>query len=354
MFFRRKKTKEIRVGTVRIGGGNPIIVQSMLKSRLENIQAVKNEIKDLEEHGCEIIRIAVPDSEAVKIIKKLISECDVTRPVVADIQFDYRLALESLDAGVNCVRINPGNIGGKDKLEKIVVKARQKNSAIRIGVNSGSIHRDILHKNKGNITDSIVDSVTDTVEFMEKLGFYNFKIAAKASSVLDTVMAYRAISSKVDYPLHLGVTEAGPLVTGSIKSALCFGILLSEGIGDTIRVSLTDSSVSEVKTAYFILSNLNLRRQGINIISCPTCSRTTVDLGEIVRKVEMLTQPLNKSMNIAVMGCVVNGPGEARDADIGIAYGIKKAAIFINGRVIRRVEINQVLDEFKTELDKLV
>ncbi len=350
MIIKRKKTKEIYLGNLKIGGNNPIAVQSMIKNKIENLDAVRNEIKILENCGCEVIRIAVPDENAVKNLKILISENAFSKPVVADIHFDYKLALGSLDAGVQCVRINPGNIGGEKQLEEVVKKAKQKNAAIRIGVNSGSIKKDILKKNKENILGSIVESVLEVVTFFEKLGFYNFKISAKASSVLETIAANEIISSKVNYPLHLGVTEAGPLFTGSIKSALGIGILLSKGIGDTIRVSLTDSSDLEVKAGYIILSNLNLRKYGVNIVSCPTCSRTRVNLSEIVKCVEKLTNSLNKSIKVAVMGCIVNGPGEAKDADIGIAYGIKKAAIFANGKVIKRVEINNVLAEFEKEL----
>jgi (E)-4-hydroxy-3-methylbut-2-enyl-diphosphate synthase len=351
--IKRKKTKEISVGDVRIGSCNPVTVQSMLKSRLTNLESVKKEIKSLEEHGCEIIRIAIPDKDSASILKKIISEKLVTKPVVADIHFDWRLAIDSLDAGAHCIRINPGNIGSFDRFEKVVSKAIEKKAAIRIGVNSGSIRKDILKRNNGNIQDSIVESVTESVEFLEKMSFFNFKVSAKASGVLDTIHVYQAISSKIDYPLHIGVTEAGPLFTGSIKSALGIGILLFDGIGDTLRVSLTDSSVNEVKTAFIILSSLNLRKYDrANIISCPTCSRTRVNLSEIVKKVELLTEPINKNLKIAVMGCIVNGPGEASEADIGIAYGIRKAAIFAGGKVIERVKTDDVLDHFKFELDK--
>lgn len=351
MEYIRRKTREISVGKVKIGAYNPIAVQSMIKSRIENMAAVKNEIKILESCGCEIIRIAVPDKEALKSLKRLISEKIFTKPVVADIQFDHRLAIDSIDAGADCVRINPGNIGGLHNLEAVVKKAVQKNASIRIGVNSGSISKDIIRKNNGNILYSIVDSTIDAVAFLENLNFNNFKISAKASSVTDTISAYEIISSKTNYPLHVGVTEAGPLFPGVIKSSLGIGILLSKGIGDTIRVSLTDSSASEVKAAFLILSNLNLRKCGINIISCPTCSRTRVNLGKIVKEVEKITtssgQELN--LNIAVMGCIVNGPGEARDADLGIAYGINKAAIFKNGKIVKRVIVADALHEFEKE-----
>lgn len=353
MEIKRKLTKEIKLGNLKIGANNPIAVQSMIKNKIENFEAVKSEIKMLEKCGCEVIRIAVSDENALLKLKTLIKDNFFTTPVVADIQFDHKLALGALDIGVDCVRINPGNIGGFKPLEEVVKKAKQKNASIRIGVNSGSINKDILKRNNGDIIQSIVDSVIETVEFFEKLKFYNFKISAKASSVIDTITVNEIISSKVNYPLHLGVTEAGPTFPGAIKSALGIGILLSKGIGDTIRVSLTDSSVSEVRAGYLILSNLNLRKYGVDIISCPTCSRTKVNLSEIVNHVQDLTNQIEKNIKVAVMGCIVNGPGEAKDADIGIAYGIKKAAIFANGKVIKRVEIDNALYEFENLIKQI-
>ncbi|MCL5073819.1 MAG: flavodoxin-dependent (E)-4-hydroxy-3-methylbut-2-enyl-diphosphate synthase, partial [Actinobacteria bacterium] len=329
---------------------NPIIVQSMLKSKSANENLLKEEINDLVNCGCEIIRMAIPDPESLNLMGSLIREKAFRVPVVADIHFDPSLAIGALDLGADCVRVNPGNIGGFDRLEKIVNKAKEKNAAIRIGVNSGSIEKGIIKKNSGNILNSIVDSVMEIVGLMEKMKFYNFKISAKASSVPDTVSAYKTLASKIDYPLHVGLTEAGPMFTGAIKSAVGIGILLSEGIGDTIRVSLTERSVAEVKAAYTILSSLDLRHHGVNIISCPTCGRTRVDLKKIVGEVENMTSGIKESLNIAVMGCIVNGPGEAKDADLGIAYGIKKAAIFANGKINRRIEIQDVLKEFEKDL----
>jgi (E)-4-hydroxy-3-methylbut-2-enyl-diphosphate synthase len=350
MEITRKKTKEIHVGKVKIGNLYPIVVQSMLKTRIENLSAIKNEITELFNCGCEIIRIAIPDMESIKYLKKLINEKVFSAPVIADIQFDYKLAIEALDSGVDCVRINPGNIGSLDRLIKVVEKAKKKDAAIRIGVNSGSINSKILSKNKGNILDSIIESALDTIRIFEKLSFYNFKISVKTASVIDTIDAYQILSDKVNYPLHIGITEAGPTFTGSIKSSVGLGILLARGIGDTIRVSLTDRSSVEVKAAYTILSSLGLRYYGVNLISCPTCSRTEVDLKKLVEEVERYTSDLKKNLNIAVMGCIVNGPKEAKSADIGIAFGRNKAAIFVNGKVRKKIDHKNVFTEFAREL----
>jgi len=350
MHIVRKKTREITVGNIKIGADNPVIVQSMLKNRLENRKAVISEVQTLQKAGCEIIRTAIYNHESLYYLKNLLSEKSLKVPVVADIHFDYMLAIGALEAGAHCVRINPGNIGGLERLGKVIMKAKEKKAAVRIGVNSGSVETRILKRNAGNMLNSILESVAGTVEFFENMHFYNFKISAKASSVMDTIGTYEAISSKIDYPLHIGVTEAGPLFTGSIKSSLGIGILLSVGIGDTVRVSLTGSSELEVKAAYAILSNLEIRKRGVNIISCPTCGRTRDDLEGIVKKVENMTAGITESIKIAVMGCVVNGPGEAKDADIGIACGIKKAAIFKNGKIIKRVDVSDAVFELENEL----
>ncbi len=354
MEIKRKKTRVINVGSVKIGGSNPIVVQSMTKSKLKNKTAIIKEINELTNVGSEIIRIAIPEEESIYQLKSLIDEGVFKVPVVADIHFDYNLALKSLDIGADCVRINPGNIGYMDRVSKIIKKAKDKKAAIRIGVNSGSIEKRILKKNNGNIVDSMVESVLKYVRFFENHDFYNFKVSAKASSVLDTVNVYEKISDKIDYPLHLGVTEAGPLFRGSIKSALGLGILLSKGIGDTIRVSITGKSSIEVKAAYTILNNLNLRKRGVDIVSCPTCGRTEVDLYSIVSEVENIASDIKKPLKLAVMGCIVNGPGEAKDADLGIAFGNEKAALFIKGKVLKRVKNDIIIDEFEKELNKLI
>lgn len=275
-------------------------------------------------------------------------------PIVADIHFDYRLALECIEAGVDGIRINPGNIGGSERTAKIVEAAKNSDIAIRIGINSGSIDKKILKKNKGMLRDSMVESAMENIKIMEKLGFYNFKISAKASSVLDTISIYRAISEKTTVPLHLGVTEAGLMFRGSIKSSVGLGVLLADGIGDTIRVSLTEKSHEEVRAGYLILSSLELRAMGVDIISCPTCGRTMVDLPGIVKEVEAMTIGLKDDLKLAVMGCIVNGPGEAKDADLGIAFGKNKAALFLKGSVLKRISKEMIIDDFREELKKLI
>ena len=355
MEIKRKKTKQIKLGRLKIGGGSPISVQSMTKSKISNTGAITGEIKDLIGCGCEVIRIAVPDGDAVLNLRKLVDHGLFTDvPVIADIHFDYRLALDCIEAGVDGIRINPGNIGGVERTAKVVEAAKKNAVTIRIGINSGSIDKKILKDNKGILRDSMVESAMENIRIMENLRFYNFKISAKASSVLDTISVYRAISEKTDYPLHLGVTEAGPMFRGSIKSSVGLGVLLAEGIGDTIRVSLTERSVEEVRAGYLILSSLGLRAMGVDIISCPTCGRTRVDLPEMVREVEAMTEGIRDNLKLAVMGCIVNGPGEAKDADLGIAFGKDRAALFLNGSVIKRVEKNRVIDEFRKELKKLL
>lgn len=354
MFDKRKITRAINVGAAKIGGDNPVLVQSMLKSRLEDSCALLNEISQLESCGCEIIRIAVVEEDSLRILKNLIKQKAFKVPIVADIQFDYRFALEALRAGADCVRINPGNMPDKQGLEAVAMEAKSRNAAVRIGINSGSLEKKILKDYPKDFSGAIVESALETIRLFENLQFYNFKISAKSSSVTDTVSSYRQLSEKINYPLHVGLTEAGPAFTGAIKSAVGIGILLSEGIGDTIRVSLTDNSPLEVKAAYTILSSLGLRSRGIDIVSCPTCSRTEVDLKNLVSDVEKIISGIKAQLKVAVMGCIVNGPGEARDADLGIAFGRQKAAIFVKGAVIKRVDLPEVLEEFKKELDKLV
>jgi len=354
MQIKRKKTRVIQIGKLKIGGSSPIIVQSMTKSKLEDLDDIRSEIKELIGSGCELIRIAIPEKISISYLKRLIDEGIFSVPVVADIQFDYQLALECMDIGVDGIRINPGNIGSLDRVSEIINKAKKKKIAVRIGINSGSIDKKILKENNGNIVNSMVESALENVRLLESLKFKNFKISAKASSVLDTINVYELVSNKVDYPLHLGVTEAGPKFRGSIKSSVGIGILLSKGIGDTIRISLTGKSIDEVKAAYIILNSLGLRKVGVDIISCPTCGRTTDDLEQIVDEIEKLTADIKKNLKLAVMGCIVNGPGEAKDADLGIAFGKDKAAVFLKGRVIKRVDKNIAAKELKKELERLV
>jgi len=354
MQIKRKKTRVIEVGRLKIGGDNPIIVQSMTKTKLENPDDFRAEVEELINCGCELIRIAVPEKKSVSHLKKFINDGIFTVPVVADIQFDYNLALKCMDIGIDGIRINPGNIGGQSRVIEIIEKAKRKKIAIRVGVNSGSIDKKILRKNNGNIVDSMVESTFESVRLLEKLKFLNFKISAKASSVMDTINVYEAISDKVDYPLHLGITEAGPPFRGSIKSSVDIGILLSMGIGDTIRVSLTGNPADEIEASYIILNSLNLRKVGVDIISCPTCGRTAEGFRQIVYEIEKLTGGIRKNLKLAVMGCIVNGPGEAKEADIGIAFGKEKAAVFLKGKVVKRIDKKIAVDEFKKSLKRLI
>jgi len=350
----RKKTKEIMLGKLKIGNGSPISVQSMTKSKIADTVAIKKEIQELINSGCDVIRIAVPDDCAADAFRKLINSNVFEVPVVADIHFDYRLAIECIEAGADGIRINPGNIGGYERTAKVIESAKKSHAAVRIGINSGSIDKMILKKNRGDIRSSMVESAMENIRLLESLDFFNFKISAKASSVLNTIDICRAISEKCSYPLHLGVTEAGPLIRGTVKSSVGLGVLLAEGIGDTIRVSLTDRSVKEVMAGHIILSSLGLRSSGIDIVSCPTCGRTMADLPGIVDEVEKMILNVKKDLKLAVMGCIVNGPGEARDADLGIAFGREKAALFLKGSVIKRVKKDRILEEFKKELQKLI
>jgi len=353
MEIKRRKTRVINIKGLKIGGSNPVSVQSMLKTGLENRAGVRQEIMDLVDNGCELIRIAVPEEESVAQIKQLISEGIFSVPVVADIHFDYKLAIDCINAGVDGIRINPGNIGSTERTSKVIEQAKKKNTVIRIGVNSGSIDKKVLKKNEGNIVNAMVESTIENVRLLERSGFYNFKISAKASSVLDTINIYESISDKIDYPLHLGVTEAGPLFRGSIKSSLGLGILLAKGIGDTIRVSLTERPVKEVKAAYIILNSLGLRKLGVDIISCPTCGRTKGDLKGVVEHIEKISAGIKKNHKLAVMDCIVNGPVEAKEADLGIAFGKDNAAVFLKGSIIKRVPKDKVKEEFEKELEKL-
>jgi len=354
MRIKRKRTKEIVIGKRKIGSDNPILVQSMTKNKSTDEFSLRKEIESLKSVGCEIIRIAVPDYESVKIIKKFTGEgLFKDNPLVADVQFDYKLAIDSLKAGADCVRINPGNIGGTEKARLVIEEAKKKNACVRIGVNSGSLDKKALRKNNNDVKEAMLENTFDYVRFFENCGFYNFKVSAKASSVSDSVYIYRALSEKINYPLHLGITESGTDFLGAVKSSVGMGILLNEGIGDTIRVSLTADSLKEVKAGYAILSSLGLREYGINLISCPTCGRTKVDLKYYVENVEKITNAIKMPMKIAVMGCIVNGPGEAKEADIGIAFGEKKAAVFVKGKIIKRVAKRDVLELFTEEIYRL-
>lgn len=347
----RRKSRPIKMGNVTIGGNAPVTVQSMTNTDTRNAQATRSQINSLVKAGCEIIRVAVPDMEAAKALPQI--KKDLAIPLVADIHFDYRLALASLDAGVEGLRINPGNIGGEDKVAAVVREAKRRNVPIRIGVNAGSLEKDLAAD--GIITpEAMVQSAVRHIAMLEKMNFYDLKISLKASDVPLMLEAYRLLAGKVDYPLHIGVTEAGTMFRGSIKSAVGIGILLWEGIGDTVRVSLTGDPVHEVRAAYEILKSLGLRQRGVEIISCPTCGRTQIDLIRIAGEVEERLAALDKPLKVAVMGCVVNGPGEARHADIGIAGGKGEGLIFCKGKVIRKVKEEFLVEELIKEIDQII
>jgi len=348
----RRKTRQISVGGVKIGGGAPIVVQSMTTTHPRDIEATINQIRRLEEVGCHIVRIAIPDESAISAIPSIKREISI--PLIADVHFDYRLAIDAIRAGADGLRINPGNIGSEKKIKKIVDMAKEYNTAIRIGVNSGSLEREILKKYGNPRPEAMVESALKTIKFLEKLNFYNFKISLKSSSVLDTISAYRLLSKMVDYPLHLGVTEAGPPLRSAVKSAIALGTLLQEGIGDTIRVSVTGDPTIEVRIAYEILRSLNLCKFGIDLISCPTCGRCEINLIKLVEEVEDGLKTIKAPLKVAVMGCVVNGPGEAREADIGIAGGKGVGILFKKGKVIKKIKEGQLakvlIEEVKKEI----
>jgi len=347
----RRSTREIYVGKVGIGGNNPISVQSMTNTDTRNVEATVKQILELEKAGCDIVRVAVPDfdaAEAIKLIKKR-----VNIPIIADIHFDYRLALSSIKNGVDGLRINPGNIGSKEKVKEIVNACRERNIPIRIGVNSGSIKPEIIEKFNGINEDSMVYSALEHVRILEDLNYFNIKISLKATDVALTVKAYKKAAEVLDYPFHIGITESGTPWTGTIKSAIGIGSLLLMGIGDTIRVSLTGNPVEEVIVGKQILRTLGLLRDKIEIISCPTCGRTQIDLINLVKKVEEKIGNISKPLKIAIMGCAVNGPGEAKEADLGIAGGKGCALIFKKGEIIKKVQEDKLLDELMKEIEKL-
>lgn len=347
------RSHSIRLGRLSIGGGAPVRVQSMLNTDTRNVESSLIQIAELCRAGCEAIRVAVPDMDAARALSSLRQGCPV--PLIADIHFDYRLALAALEAGCEGLRINPGNIGNEEKINRVVDAAKEADAVIRIGVNGGSLPKDILSKHGSPNAAAMVESALKYVSMLEKRSFYNVKISIKSSSVLESLNAYRTLARLCDYPLHLGITEAGGLLRGTVKSAVGLGILLHEGIGDTLRVSLTADPVQEVRVAWEILRALGLRQRGPEIISCPTCGRTEIDIfslaGEVEKKLEFSAAPIK----VAVMGCVVNGPGEASEADIGLAGGRNKGIIFRKGKVIRTVRGNALLlTAFMEELDKLL
>ncbi|MDA8340333.1 MAG: flavodoxin-dependent (E)-4-hydroxy-3-methylbut-2-enyl-diphosphate synthase, partial [Nitrospiraceae bacterium] len=329
------------------GGGSPISVQSMTKTDTRDVNATANQILSLEAAGCEIIRLAVPDMEAAQALGKIKSQISNLKsqiPMIADIHFDWRLALEAIKQGVDGLRLNPGNIGAKWKVKEVVAAAKEKNIPIRIGVNAGSLEKELLQKYGHPTPEALVESAEGHIKILEELNFQDIKVSLKASNVMKTVDAYRLFSENYDYPLHIGISEAGPPFTGIIKSAVGLGMLLSEGIGDTMRVSLTAEPEEEIRVAYEILKSLGIRRRGPELISCPTCGRCQVDLRPLAQKVEDILKNVSKPISVAVMGCVVNGPGEAREADFGIAGGKGKGLVFKKGEVVKKVKEEELLD----------
>ena len=338
----RRETRQIRVGNVAVGGGNPISVQSMTKTDTRDVNATVNQILALESAGCEIIRLAVPDIDAAQALGPIKKAVNI--PVISDIHFDWRLALEAIKQGVDGLRLNPGNIGAEWKVKEVVIAAKEKNIPIRIGVNAGSLEKELLEKYGHPTPEALVESAEGHIKILEDLDFHNIKVSLKASNVMRTVDAYRLFSKKHDYPLHIGISEAGPPFTGMIKSAVGLGVLLSDGIGDTMRVSLTAEPEEEIRVAYEILKSLGIRRRGPELISCPTCGRCQVDLRPLAQKVEDLLKNVSKPISVAVMGCVVNGPGEAREADFGIAGGKGMGLVFKKGKVVKKVKEEELLD----------
>ena len=340
------------MGSLLIGGDAPISVQSMTNTDTCDVSATISQIKRLQSAGCELVRVAVPNMKSASVIGEI--KANISIPLVADIHFDYRLALRAIEQGIDKLRINPGNIGDKEKIKMVVESAMKNGVPIRIGVNSGSLEKDLLEKYGHATSEAMVESAMRHVKILEEFGFYDIVISLKASDPLRTIETYRLISDRVDYPLHLGVTEAGTAFAGSIRSAVGIGVLLSEGIGDTIRVSLTDDPVQEVRAGYEILKSLGLREHGVTIISCPTCGRTQIDIIKIAREVEARLSDIEKPIKVAVMGCVVNGPGEAMDADIGIAGGKGLGLLFKKGKKVRTIPEEQLVNVLVDEVRKMI
>lgn len=347
----RDNTKVIHIGNKVIGGGNPVLIQSMCNTKTEDVTATVEQIHRLEQAGCDIIRVAVPTMEAAKALSEIKKQISI--PLVADIHFDYRLAIAAVEHGADKIRINPGNIGATDRVKAVVEACRARQVPIRVGVNSGSLEKPLLEKYGGVTAEGIVESALDKVAMIENLGYENLVISIKSSDVMMCVEAHELISKRTGYPLHVGITESGTLTSGNIKSSVGLGIILHQGIGDTIRVSLTGDPVEEVKTAKLILRTLGLRKGGIEVVSCPTCGRTKIDLISLANQVEVMAADFDLDIKVAVMGCVVNGPGEAREADIGIAGGIGEGLLIKKGEVVRKVPEQELLQALKEELQKM-
>ncbi len=347
----RDKTKVIHIGDRVIGGSHPILIQSMTNTRTEDVQATVEQILALEAAGCDIIRCAVPTMEAAGAFREIKKQIHI--PIVADIHFDYRLAIAAMENGADKIRINPGNIGGTDKLKAVVDAARERNIPIRVGVNSGSLEKGLIAKYQGVTAQGLVESALDKVRLIEAMGYDNLVISIKSSDVLMCIKAHELIAEQTAYPLHVGITESGTIIAGNIKSAVGLGILLYKGIGDTIRVSLTGNPLEEVKSAKTILKTLGLKKGGVELVSCPTCGRTQIDLIKLAGEVENMIQDINLDIRVAVMGCAVNGPGEAKEADIGVAGGKGEGVIIKKGKIIRKVPEQELLSVLREELLKI-
>ena len=350
--MKRRTTRQIYVGPVAIGGDAPVAVQSMTNTKTQDAQATLAQINTLAEAGCDIIRCAVPDMAAAIALRDIVKGSPI--PVIADIHFDYRLALQAIESGVHGLRLNPGNIGGNDKVRAVVDAAKPKNIPIRIGVNAGSLPKDLLDKYGHPTAEALVEAAWRHIRILEEMGYRNIKISLKCHDVPLTLAAYRLLASQCDYPLHVGITEAGTVNSGIIKSAVGIGALLAEGIGDTIRVSLTGDPVNEVKVGFEILKSLGLRTYGPTLISCPTCGRTSIDLEKLANVVENRLAEIKEPISVAVMGCIVNGPGEARESDVGIAGGKGEGLVFRKGLVIKKVPEDHLVNELFIEIDKIL
>lgn len=349
----RINTRKVMVGKVQIGGQNKVIIQSMCNTKTKDIEATVKQILELEKAGCEIIRVACLDTEDAKAIKEIKKQIHI--PIVADIHFDYRIALEAIEAGVDKVRINPGNIGSEDRVKQVVGKCKEKKIPIRIGVNAGSLEKELLEKYGGKPTaKAMVESAKRHVEILEKLNFYDILISLKASNLDLCIEAYEEAAKEFSYPLHLGITESGTEFSGTIKSSIGLGYMLRNGIGDTLRVSLSDDPIKEIKVAKEILKDCNLYKKSPTLVACPTCGRTQINLIPIAKEVEEFLQTIEADITVAVMGCAVNGPGEAREADIGIAGGIKEGLLFKKGKIIKKIKQEEIVNELKKEIMKTI
>lgn len=344
----RDHTKVIKIGNRVIGGGNPILIQSMTNTKTEDVEATVAQILSLEKAGCDIIRCAVPTMEAAEALSQIKKQIHI--PLVADIHFDYKLAIAAIEAGADKIRINPGNIGSEERVRKVVEKAKEYQVPIRVGVNSGSLEKELVEKYHGVTAEGIVESAMDKVRMIEKMGYDQLVVSIKSSDVMMCVKAHELIAKECPYPLHVGITESGTLYSGNIKSSVGLGIILNEGIGNTIRVSLTGDPLEEIRTAKLILKTLNLRKGGIEVVSCPTCGRTRIDLISLANQVEQMVADIDLDLKVAVMGCVVNGPGEAKEADIGIAGGIGEGLLIKKGEIVKKVKEEELLSTLREEL----